>query len=254
MTVPLKITILGSGTCVPSLERSSCSVLVAWDGISILCDAGAGTMGRLLEAGQSIDEIDAIVLSHFHLDHAGEVASFLFSTKYPEMRRKKKLTLVGGQGLNPWFEQLCRTFNHTIEMDEDFFECLELEAKGAFRFGELTVSYDTMAHKPESRGFRFETPDGFSAVYSGDTDVTDNLVNLAQGADILICESAMPDGQKLPNHLTPSLAGQMAQKAGVKKLVLTHFYPECEDADLITPCKREYSGPVVLAEDLMQIC
>ena len=90
-------------------------------------------------------------------------------------------------------------------------------------------------------------------VYSGDTDVCENLVTLARDADVLICESALPDELKVPGHLTPSLAGQIASQAGVRKLVLTHFYPECNAVDVAEQCRKTYPGPLVLAEDLLEI-
>lgn len=249
----LQATILGSGTCVPSLDRYPCSALVEWEETCILVDAGAGTMHRILAAGQSIDDIDAIFLSHFHLDHVGEVAPFLFSTNYPEFTRTKPLRLIGGSGLKDWFERLKRVFGHTVELPQGYFECTELGPSGAFTLGALEIRYDTMAHKPESRGYRFQDPSGFSLVYSGDTDVTDSLVRLAKGAHTLICECAMPEGRKMPGHLIPSLAGKMARDAGVARLVLTHFYPECEGEDMVSHCASVFSGEVVAARDLMRL-
>jgi ribonuclease BN (tRNA processing enzyme) len=76
---------------------------------------------------------------------------------------------------------------------------------------------------------------------------------LAKGADLLICESAQPDSLQVKGHLTPSLAGETATRAGVRKLVLTHFYPDCEGVDLAQECRQTYSGPLILAEDLMQV-
>ena len=249
----LRVHVLGSGTCVPSLDRHPCSVLLEWEGIRILVDAGCGTVHRLLALGRSIDDLDAVFLSHFHLDHAGEVPSLLFSTNYPEFDRIKPLTLVGGTGLVPWFEGLRRAFGHTIDLPEPFFNCVELGESGRFTMGELKISYGPVAHRPESRAFRFETPDGFAVVYAGDTDVTERLVDLSRGADILICECAMPEGRKMPGHLIPSQAGDMAQQAGVKTLVLTHFYPACEGEDLVSPCAGKFSGQIVLARDLMAL-
>jgi ribonuclease BN (tRNA processing enzyme) len=58
---------------------------------------------------------------------------------------------------------------------------------------------------------------------------------------------------KIPGHLTPSLAGQIATRAGVKKLVLTHLYPECDAVDVSAQCRKTYQGPLVVAEDLLEI-
>ena len=93
------LTILGSGTCVPSLKRSSCAILVACGSSRILVDCGPGTMRRLLEAGTEISEISHILLSHFHPDHSGELVPFLFSSKYPGKKcRSEPLTIVAGKG------------------------------------------------------------------------------------------------------------------------------------------------------------
>lgn len=249
----MRVHILGSGTCVPSLDRYPCSALVEHQGVSILLDIGAGTMHRLLALGKAIDDIDAIFLSHFHLDHVGELAPFLFSTNYPEFTRKRPLKLMGGAGLGDWFDGLRRAFGHTIDLPEGYFEIVALGERGEMCLAEMKISYETMAHKPESRGYRFEDPEGFSCVYSGDTDVTENLVRLAAGAHTLICECAMPEGKKMPGHLIPSLAAGMARDAGVQRLVLTHFYPECEGEDMVSPCAAVFSGEVVPAKDLMAL-
>jgi len=110
-----------------------------------------------------------------------------------------------------------------------------------------------MNHREESLGYRITDSNGKSIVYSGDTDTNENLVLLAKGADLLICESAMPDTLKVPGHLTPSLAGDMAARAHVKKLVLTHLYPECDRFDLAAQCRKTYQGPLLIAEDLMRM-
>jgi ribonuclease BN (tRNA processing enzyme) len=105
----------------------------------------------------------------------------------------------------------------------------------------------------ESLAFRITSPSGQSVVYSGDTDYSDNLIVLAKDADLLICESAFPDQFKVDGHLTPSIAGKIATRANVRKLVLTHFYPECDQADIKKQCRKTYSGSLVLAEDLLKI-
>jgi len=84
-----RVTILGSGTCVPSLTRSACAVLLETSGSRLLFDLGPGTMRRLLEAGVTIEEIDWIVLSHFHPDHSAELAPYLFASRYGDEPRRR---------------------------------------------------------------------------------------------------------------------------------------------------------------------
>ncbi len=258
----MNITVLGSGTCVPSLERRPCSILIQWNHMSILVDAGPGIMGQLLKAGVKITDIDLILLSHFHLDHSAEVAPFIFALKYSGMNRTKRLTLGGGPGLNAFFNRLNLAHDNSLEMDGTGLTILELSPPGSLDAispnpangpAPLKVSCSRVAHRPESLAYRFEEPNGFSLVYSGDTDMSDELVGISKNADLLICESSFPDDKKRSGHLTPSLAGDIAARARVKRLVLTHFYPECEDADILAQCRKSFSGPVVRAKDLLRL-
>jgi ribonuclease BN (tRNA processing enzyme) len=252
----LSVTILGSGTCVPSLKRSSCSVLTRIGDDILLFDTGAGTMRRLLEAGVEIFDVSFIFYSHFHPDHTGELASFLFSNKYPDgSYRKKPLTLVAGKGFLKFYENLRLVYGHWIELDTNLFNIMELDNINydMRRFDNFKVESIPVEHNPESIAYRITGAGGLSVVYSGDTDFSDNLVVLSKDADVLICESALPDELKAKGHLTPSLAGEIASRANVHKLVLTHFYPECDQADVERECRKTYSGPLVLAEDLMTI-
>ncbi len=248
------MTILGSGTAVPSLERSSCSVLMETEGACALFDIGAGTMRRLLEAGRTISDITHIFISHFHTDHTGELASFLFSTKYPQnLRRRTRFMLAGARGLRSFHEALLGAYGHWIELPPDLMTIMELSnmEKDFADLGQFTIESLPMRHIGSSVGYRLTAPDGTCAVYTGDTDYTENVIELGRQADLMICESAMPDGQKIEMHLTPSLAGELAARAGVKRLVLIHFYPEAQSADIAAECRQTYSGPLSLARDLM---
>ncbi len=251
-----RITILGSGTCVPSLKRSSSSVLLEGTDEKILVDIGPGTIRRLLEVGVVIDEVDAIMLTHFHPDHSAELPAFIFSTKYPApMRREKSIRLIGGTGVRNFYENLVSAFQNYLALPEGLLKIEELPecGKNDRIFTDFTFEWMSVAHRPESRAFRFTTGTDFSVVYSGDTDYSENLVQLARNAHILICESAFPDGAKTDGHLTPSLAGRIASMAGVRHLVLTHFYPVCEGYDIEAQCRKTYSGRLTLARDLLEI-
>ena len=255
-TVDISVTILGSGTCVPSLTRSSCSLLMEIQGEKLLFDCGPGTMHRLLEANTPIFDISFIFLSHFHPDHSGELVPFLFSNKYADgYRRKVPLTVVAGKGLHRFYNGLKTVYGDWIQLAPGLFDRIELDNKAfnSRRFDNFTVETLPVEHNDESIAYRVSTPNGASAVYSGDTDVSENLVTLATHADLLICESAFPDALKTRGHLTPSLAGRIAAEANVRKLALIHFYPECETANIERECRRFYTGPLLLTEDLMRI-
>lgn len=251
-----RVTILGSGTCVPSLKRSSCSVLIETGKSRLLMDAGPGTMRRLLAAGCSIFDLTHIFFSHFHPDHTSELVPLLFATKYPdETQRKDQLRILASEFFEDFFNKITKVYGEWIVLPPDKFGIIFLTPgdPAGQSFDDFKVTCQRMAHREESLACRVTDAAGKSVVYSGDTDTCEELVTLAKGADLLICESALPDELKVPGHLTPSLAGDIAARAKVKHLVLTHFYPACESVDLVAQCRKAYDGPVTLAEDLMTI-
>lgn len=213
-------------------------------------------MRRLLEAGVTIDRLSHIFYSHLHPDHTGELVTLLFASKYPNTyRRLKPFTIVAAEGFVNFYEKLKFAYGEWIELAPGLLRISELNTKGRDHLdcGLFDVDSLPMEHTDMSLAYRITGPNGKSVVYSGDTDLCDNLVTLAKGVDVLICESALPDEMKVPGHLTPSLAGRIATQAGVKKLVLSHFYPECDAVDVFEQCRKTYHGPLVLAEDLTEI-
>ncbi|MBW1642321.1 MAG: MBL fold metallo-hydrolase [Deltaproteobacteria bacterium] len=251
----IKITIIGSGTCVPSLKRSSCSVLMETGGSKLLFDSGPGTMRRLLEADTEIIDLSYLFYSHFHPDHTGELATILFAMKYSKWNRTKKyLKIIAGKGFNTFFQNLKSVYGDWIEIGSDTMDIVELDNQSfdLLEPGNFKVDFAPVEHNQESIAYKITSSGGQSAVYSGDTDYSENLITLAKDVDVFICESAFPDDLKVKGHLTPSEAGKIAALAGVHKLVLTHFYPECDKADIEKECRKTYSGPLVLAEDLMK--
>jgi ribonuclease BN (tRNA processing enzyme) len=127
----MKIFILGSGTCVPSLKRSSCSVLIKIAQSALLFDFGIGTMRRLLEVGVTIDKLSHIFFSHLHPDHTGELVPFLFATKYPEThRRREPFTIVAADGFIDFYEKLKLAYGEWIELAPGLLKIWELDKTG----------------------------------------------------------------------------------------------------------------------------
>ncbi|RLC74748.1 MAG: MBL fold metallo-hydrolase, partial [Chloroflexi bacterium] len=154
-----------------------------------------------------------------------------------------------------FYKKLKNVYGNWIEISPKLLNIIELDNTGpdSIRFNDFTVKSLPVEHTDESIAYRIDSAHGKSVVYSGDTDFSDNLISLAKDADLLICESALPDELKVKGHLTPSLAGEIATRANVRKLLLTHFYPECDQVDIKKQCRKTWSGPLVLAEDLMNV-
>jgi len=247
----MNITIIGSGTCTPSLRRAAPCIMIEAGPSKILCDTGPGTLRQLLKAGLSTDMIDALFYTHFHLDHTGELAPFLFASKYADDGpRTRSLTIAGPAGLTKFYDNLKNAYGSWVIPEQFTVNWVELSGDTAACSG-LSVKAASVLHADPCIALRFDAPDGTSVVYSGDTDYCNSLVDLARGADVLILECSFPEHMKKSGHLIPSLAGRIARESACKKLVITHLQPPCDRHDLLTPLRREYGGEVVIAEDLM---
>jgi ribonuclease BN (tRNA processing enzyme) len=249
----MDITILGSGTGIPSLRRSSPSIMIESEKSTIICDTGPGTLRQIIKTGKTLNDIDIIIYSHFHIDHISDMIPFIFACKYaPGKFRTGNIKIIGCRGIKQLFHNLTIAYGHWVVPDHFSIEWHE-EGEGTIFVNDLVIKTLPVNHIESSIAFRIEDRNGNSVVYSGDTDYCLNIIKLAYKADILILECSFPEGMKCDGHLIPSLAGKIARESQCKKLVLTHFYPPCEGEDIMTPLRNEFSGEVVLAEDLMKI-
>lgn len=248
----MKITILGSGTLVPNLARNSAGVLLESDGTRSLIDFGYGNVHQLLRLGITYHDIDRIYFTHHHPDHMCDLIYFLFSTRYPQDPRRRSLEIVAGPGFKAYFDKLMDAFNNWLVPKTYPLEILEQDEETR-QYGDLQVTTKKVAHIEISRGFRFTDPNGKTMAISGDTDYSPGMVELGKNADLMILECSMPDDLKIIKHLTPTLCGQMARESGCQTLCLTHFYPPCDMADVLQTCQRQFSGKIILAQDLTVI-
>jgi len=120
--------------------------------------------------------------------------------------------------------------------------------------GRTVIFSQRVTHVPDldCLGYRIEHR-GRSMVYSGDSELCRPLIELCRGADVAILDCAFPNQKPGRGHMTPAEAGRVARQAGVKKLILTHFYPMAERYNLVAQCAKEFDGKIQLAKDLMRI-
>jgi ribonuclease BN (tRNA processing enzyme) len=249
----MEVIIVGSGTGVPSLRRGSPSLAVQAGGRLLLLDVGSGTLRSLLRYGLDFSAVDVLALTHLHPDHVGDLIPFLFATRYSlGYTRREPFTLLAARGFREFHEKLKEIFRQWVEPPAGLMEVRELSPEGRdeVRWEGLTVRSAPTNHTEGSLAFRVEA-EGRSLVYSGDTDLSASLVDLARGADLLVLEAANPF--KVEGHLTPAEAGRLAQEAGAARLVLTHFYPPCDKVDVVALAAAEFKGEVLRAEDGLRL-
>lgn len=246
----MKVTILGSGTGVPSLKRGAPGLVIKVSGQALLFDSGSGTLNRLLKAGIDYRELDYIFYTHFHPDHIAEFVPLLFACKYHSEPRTKALRVIGRKGLKDLYHGLLGVYGDWIKPERYSLELIEVRNR-KYKDVDWTVYAKPLVHSQSSLGYRLETKSGKTVVYSGDTHYCKAILELSQKADILILECSFPEQHKMWGHLTPRLAGKIAKQADVKHLVLTHFYPICDKYDILKDAKKEYKGKITLARDFL---
>jgi len=252
----MEIIILGSGTTVPLAERGSPSIAVFIDKQFLLLDIGPGTVRQLATAGLTHEDIDYVAISHFHPDHTADLIHLIFATRHPPVLEKRKpFTMIGPKGFSRFLDGLKKPYGTWLDLPTGLMKIEELHTDTGDRrqFKGFTLLSAPLRHTAQSNGFRIEDSSGNSVVYSGDTGYCEEIVDLAKDADLLILESSFPDGQGVDGHLTPSQAGEIATRSGAKRLVLTHFYPECLGSDIKGQCRKTYQGELILATDLMRL-
>jgi ribonuclease BN (tRNA processing enzyme) len=210
--------------------------------LHILIDVGPSIVRRLLEYGFTTRDIDAIVLTHFHVDHTADLSTFLFASNYDVEARTKPLTIIGGPGINDFFENLIKVYRWLTPKSYELF--LREEGDCTLNLEDFVISVTRVEHNDESIAIRIE--EHKSVTFSGDTDYTKNLVKLASGTDLLIAECSFPE-RKVDGHLNLETLQKIVDEANPKRVLISHLYPEWDDFSGIL------HAPYLLGEDGMEI-
>jgi len=252
----MKLIILGSGTGQPAVDRCSPSLALLLDERIVLFDVGPGALRQLCRIGINHGKISHIFISHFHPDHTADLIHFLFATRHPPILEKREpFKITGPQGFKDFFKEIQKAYGKWLTMPSEIMELeeLEIQKRSKREYEAFDIISQPVRHTAQSLAYRVVAPSGKSFVYSGDTGLCPEIVDLARGSDLLILECSFPDGEEVEGHLTPSQAGQIACSAGVNKLLLIHFYPEVLATDIAKQCRRTYSGELILGRDLLYL-
>lgn len=252
----MKLIILGSGTSIPSRTRQASGFVVKIGKEILLFDSGEGTKRRLMEAAIHPNNIDYILYSHVHVDHFVELVALMWGYCLPEQTRKNNLTIIGPQGLKKFSKEVEKLFFPGMLKKVAKFKLKIIEVKNSkfktknWQIESIPVGSSIFTPVPLSLGYRLKVKNKILA-YTGDSGPDKNLIKIAKNANLFISEASVPNPSF--GHLAPSQAGEIAQKARVKKLLLTHFYPSVEKIDIKKQARKYYKGPIILAKDLMEI-
>jgi ribonuclease Z len=278
-----KVTLLGTGSPNPNIERFSMSTLVEAGELKLLFDAGRGASIRLWQIGVPLGRLDAIFLTHFHSDHTIGLPD-LWLTGWidtPYGRRKSPLTVIGPVGTRALTGGLELAYADDVKTriaDENLpaaaarFDTREFSGNGNVVFerdGLEVIAFEVDhgdAIKP-AYGYRINYK-GRSVLISGDTRRSDNLLKFARGVDLLIHEVATGNDDAvaanpgfraiLAHHVTPAEAGALFAAAKPRLAVYSHLvflsdtrFPRPTVPTLIEQTRKTYQGPLQVGQDLM---
>lgn len=249
---------------MPDPDRSSPGQVVEVNNEPLLFDCGPGTGANLLKAGFHPKDISRIFFSHLHMDHTLEFPSLVFGSYL--VGKNDRTYLYGPPGtvefsrllferIYPYAPEIIRIIRKD-GLDFVAYDAADRVACQSENYHVLTTQVDH--GKAPANAYRIESAEGV-VVVSGDTGPCRSLLDLAQGADILIQECSFPEDMaemaRITSHCIPSDVGELAHQAGVRKVVLTHLLPVCKgrEKEMAEEINDKFSGEVVVSHDLLEI-
>ncbi len=239
----VRLTTVGCSGSYPGPDSpASCYLVEApFEGRTyrVLLDLGNGALGALQRVVDPL-HIDAALLSHLHPDHCIDFTAYYVLRRYHPDGPFARLPVWGPDAAA---ERLAQAYGLDSEPGMTGEFDFRPYPKHPFAVGPFTVEVSRVEHPVTAYALRLSAG-GRSLVYSGDTAPCSSLVDLANGADLLLAESAFLEGEDNPPgiHLTGREAAEAATKAGVGRLLLTHVPPWYDAADVLADARPAYSG------------
>jgi ribonuclease Z len=282
-----RLTILGAGTPTPTKDRFGSSIVVEVNGELVMFECGPATTHKLAKAGISTTKVDYLFFSHHHFDHDVDYPCFLL-TRWDQGAGKEEIlkvfgpnlteefteNLIGNEGVfshdwkarvnHPVSQQVFVNRGGILPRKPPVVNAKNIKANATYKFNGWDIHTAEAKHvQPylDSLAYRMETKD-FSLVYTGDTEPCDSIEKLSQDADIMICmcwddQSVMEKEKENTGQCGTLGAAEMAAKAGVKHIVLTHMGPNISKTENTKKSLKEireiYSGRVTFAEEITEV-
>jgi ribonuclease BN (tRNA processing enzyme) len=246
----VRFTTLGTGTISLSPQRSCAGYLLETTDLRLLIDCGSGITRRLAARGDQWRTITHVAITHFHIDHHGDLPSLVFAWKYGFLpARSSPVEIIGPVGTLALVQRLAIAYGSWL-MEPGFpISIREIKPGDVVELpGNVRLTCHPVPHTPESVAYSMERG-GRRIVYTGDTGPSAALAAWAAGCDLLVCECSLPASMAIPEHLTPEQCGELASAASTRYLALSHFYPPVEQVDVRALVAARYAGPVTLASD-----
>jgi ribonuclease Z len=281
---PFKVTLLGTGAPVPSIERFGPGILVEAGGQKLLFDCGRGAGQRLWQLKIPLGQIDALFLTHLHSDHIVGIPDVWLTGWIPAAygRRTLPFHVLGPGGTKDMMDNLAKAFSWDISTRSKeknkadsgaLVNATDIEEGFIWEKNGVKVTPFTVQHAEfidSALGYRIDYA-GHSVILSGDTRYSANLIRYAKGADLIIHEVAAANGHSMQTsplinqilgfHTSPEDAGKVFEQTKPKLAVYSHIVlltaepsiPPPTMSEVILRTKKIYSGELQAGEDLLSI-
>lgn len=248
----MRLSVLGSGTNVHP-KRAAAGYLVLTDQ-PLLFDFGPRTLVNLLKIGADRHQLQHLFFSHYHADHFSDFITFFFDAVFHAkfVAPRPPLSIYGPKGTRRLFTAIIKEFPGFSSAP--FPVTIKELQDQTLQLGETRVTAGTVVHSPQlhCQGYRVEHR-GVVWVYSGDAELSESLIALCRGADVAVLDCSFPAQRPGKGHMTARDCGRVAREAGVRRLVLSHFYPIAERYNVKAQARQEFGGRVLMAKDRMQL-
>ena len=237
----MRLTVIGCSPAWPNAGGAQSGYLVEGDG-RLLLDCGPGVLARLRERDGGWPRLDALAITHFHLDHWGDLVPWIFGASFGPGRNVPKPELWlppgGTDRLRGYGKQMA-----FVDGIDRVFDVREYTESTPFVAAGFTLVALRLDHYSEmTYGFRVSNHSSTLA-YSGDTGPSPNLSELARSADIFLCEATLKEPEPAERgHLSEDEAVAAFEASGAKRLVVIH---RPDELSLAPSVERAADGDVL---------
>ena len=224
----MKLTVLGMNGPFPAALGATSGYLLESGSTRVALDLGSGTLGRLTALGAP-EDLDALVLTHWHFDHCSDLLPLIFRLEAAGAALDVYAPADESSAVRKIAEQAACLRLHTVQPGDQA------------EIGGLRLRFFAARHPVPAIMVRAEA-EGKAFCYTGDTNTVDGLAAFADRADLLLADGLFPTALWAEGkpHLSAALAAKLAADADVRALVLTHLNPNIDPGILLEEARPVY--------------